>query len=79
MRVIATGWALPNRLAHTAGSFLIRSCREFSQKKEERRDKMKQRKKMKEKRRDKMKKKREEERENGELEMKRDERKDDFC
>ena len=30
MRVIATGWALPNRLAHTAGSFLIRSCREFS-------------------------------------------------
>ena len=30
MRVIATGWALPNWLAHTAGSFLIRSCREFS-------------------------------------------------
>ena len=26
----AMGWALPNRLAHTAGSFLIRSCREFS-------------------------------------------------
>ena len=30
MRVIATVWALSNRLAHTAGSFLIRSCREFS-------------------------------------------------
>ena len=30
IRVIATGWALPSRLAHTAGSFLIRSCREFS-------------------------------------------------
>ena len=30
MRVIATVWALTNRLAHTAGSFLIRSCREFS-------------------------------------------------
>ena len=30
MRVIATVWALPNRLAHTAGTFLIRSCREFS-------------------------------------------------
>ena len=28
MRVIAMGWALPNRLAHTAGSFLIRSCRD---------------------------------------------------
>ena len=30
MRVIATVWALTNRLAQTAGSFLIRSCREFS-------------------------------------------------
>ena len=30
MRVKATGWALPNRLALTAGSFLIRSCRVFS-------------------------------------------------
>ena len=28
---MAKGWALPNRLAHTAGSFLIRSCREISQ------------------------------------------------
>ena len=35
MRVIAMGWALPNRLAHTAGSFLIRSCREFSQTQEQ--------------------------------------------
>ena len=29
MRVIAKGWALPNRLAHTAGSFLIRSQAEL--------------------------------------------------
>ena len=28
---VAMGWALLHRLAHTAGSFLIRSCREFSQ------------------------------------------------
>ena len=31
-RVIATVWALPNRPAHTAGSCLIRSCRELSHK-----------------------------------------------
>ena len=30
MRVIATVRALTNRLAHVAGSFLIRPCREFS-------------------------------------------------
>ena len=33
----AMGWALPNRLAHTAGSFLIRSCREFSHNNREKR------------------------------------------